>query len=239
MRFFFFAVTALLAACSSQDTFRLSNAAPGLNIARAALSSGSPEIALNVSNGILAKEPGNVPALLSQGDALSALGRLDDAEASYAKAVSIDARSIDGQIGLGRLRLRSDPEQAQALFLRVLQREPRNKIALNNLGVAYDLQGDHAVAQTVYRRLLGIDPTMRSAEVNLAVSMALSGRAPEAVQILRPLAGRPEASLRTRHDLAFALTMAGARQEGMRILAEGMTSDQVERALQGFEGLRP
>lgn len=239
MRFFFIAAMGLLAACSSQAPARLSNAAPGLNIARAALSSGSPEIALNVSNGILAKEPRNVPALLSQGDALNALGRLEDAEAAYTKAVSLDAGSIGGQIGLGRLLLRAEPAQAQALFLRVLQREPRNKIALNNLGITYDLQGDHAAAQTVYRRLLGIDPTMRSAEVNLALSMALSGRAPEAVQILRPLAGRPDASPRTRHDLAFALTMAGDREAAMRIMAKDMPSEQVERALQGFGGLGP
>jgi Flp pilus assembly protein TadD len=239
MRFFFMAAIALLAACSSQEAPRLSNAAPGINIAHAALASGSPDIALNVSNGILAREPRDVSALLTQGDALSTLGRLEEAEASYVKAVSLDPGSVGGQIGLGRLRLRSDPAQAQALFLRVLQREPRNKIALNNLGIAYDLQGNHAAAQTVYRRLLGADPTLRPAEVNLALSMALSGRAPEAVQILRPLAARPDATPRTRHDLAVALAMAGQRDEAARVMAEDMTPDQVEQALRGVGALGP
>lgn len=235
MRFFFIAAMAMLAACSSQEAPRLSNATPGINIAHAALASGSSEIALNVSNGILAKEPRDVPALITQGDALTALGRLEEAEASYGKAVSLDSGSIGGQIGLGRLRLRTDPAQAQTLFLRVLQREPRNKIALNNLGIAYDLQGDHAAAQAVYRRLLGADPTLRAAEVNLALSMALSGRAPEAVQMLRPLAGRFDATPRIRHDLAVALTMAGQRDEAAQVMAKDMTSDQVEQALRGFD----
>jgi Flp pilus assembly protein TadD len=239
MRFFFTAAMLLLAACSQQEAPRLSNAAPGINIAHAALASGSPEIALNVSNGILAREPRNVPALISQGDALSTLGRLEEAEASYAKAVNLNAGSIEGQIGLGRLRLRFDPAQAEALFLDVLQREPRNKIALNNLGIAYDLQGDHATAQAVYRRLLGTDPTLRSTEVNLALSMALSGRAPEAVHMLRPLAARLDAMPRTRHDFAVALVMAGQRDEAARVMAKDMTPDQLEQALQGFGALGP
>ncbi len=221
----------LLAACSGQAGPRLGTGQPGLNVARAALSAGSPEIALNVANAIVAKEPRNVDALSTQGDALSLLGRMDEAEASYAKALAANPGSVDVKIGLGRLRLRSDPAQAQALFLSVLEREPRNKVALNNLGIAYDLQGQHASAQAAYRQALGADPTMRAAEVNLALSMALSGKAADAVEILRPLASDPEASQRIRHDLAVALAISGDKQAAARVLNGDLTSDQVERAL--------
>lgn len=224
----------VLASCSGQDSPRLRTGQPGLNVARAALSAGSPEIALNVANAIVAKEPRNVDALSTQGDALSLLGRLDEAEASYAKALAADPGSLDVKIGLGRLRLRSDPAQAQVLFLSVLEREPRNKVALNNLGIAYDLQGEHASAQAAYRRALGADPTMRAAEVNLALSMALSGKAADAVEILRPLASDPEASQRIRHDLAAALAMSGDKQAAARVLNGDLTSDQIERALLAF-----
>jgi Flp pilus assembly protein TadD len=232
-------LVSLLAACAGHDSSRIGSGQAGLDVARAALSAGSPDISLNVTNAILAKEPGNAPALVSQGDALSALGRSDDAQASYAKALVSDPESIDAQIGLGRLRLSSDAAQAQLLFLKVLQREPRNTVALNDLGIAYDLQGQHASAQKVYREALGADPTMRAAEVNLALSMALSGQAPAAVELLQPLASAPDASRRLRHDLAVALAMAGDKPAAARILEADMTPEQVDRALLAFGELSP
>jgi Flp pilus assembly protein TadD len=237
MRIALIVLVSLLAACAGQDNSGFGSGEPGLNVARAALSGGSPDLALNVSNAILAKEPRNVPALLSQGDALSVLGRLEEAEASYAKALSANPESVDAQIGLGRLRLRSDPAQAQSLFLSVLQREPRNKAALNDLGIAYDLKGEHARAQSAYRRALAVEPTLRAAEVNLALSMALSGKAADAVQLLRPLASDPDASRRLRHDLAAALAIAGDKQAAARILSADMTPEQTERALLAYGAL--
>ncbi len=227
-------LVSLLAACANHDSSRFGNGQPGLDVARAALSGGSPNIALNVTSAILAKEPGNAPALVSQGDAFSALGRLDEAQASYAKALAGDPESTGAQIGLGRLRLSSDPAQAQLLFLNVLQREPRNTVALNDLGIAYDLQSKHASAQSAYRQALGADPAMRAAEVNLALSMALSGQAPAAVQLLKPLASVPDATRRLRHDFAVALAMAGDKPAAARILGADMTPEQVDRALLAY-----
>lgn len=232
-------LVSLLAACAGHDGSQVGNGLPGLDIARAALSGGSPDIALNVTNAILAKEPGNAPALVSQGDAFSALGRSDDAQASYAKALAGDPESVGALIGLGRLRLSSDPAQAQLLFLKVLQHEPSNTVALNDLGIAYDLQNRHANAQTVYRQALGADPTMRAAGVNLALSMAMSGQASAAVQLLKPLASAPDASRRLRHDLAVALAMAGDKQEAARILGADLTPEQVDRALLAYGELGP
>jgi Flp pilus assembly protein TadD len=229
----------LLAACANENGLRLANTLPGLNVARAALSGGSPDIALNVSNGILAKEPRNVPALLTQADALNLLDRPDDAGASYARALANSPDSSDAKIGLGRLQLRSDPAQAQASILSVLEREPRNKIALNNLGIALDLQGDHAKAQDAYRRALGLDPSMRAAEVNMALSLALSGHAADAVQILRPIAELPAATPQMRHDLAVALTLAGDQQGAARMLNGDLTPEQVQRALLAYRELSP
>jgi Flp pilus assembly protein TadD len=229
----------LLGACAGRDQSRIGNGQPGLNVASAALAGGSPDIALKVIGGILAKDPNNVPALLSQGDALNAMGRLPEARASYAKALAADPGSAAAQIGIGRLDLSADPAQAQALFLSALQHDPRNTVALNDLGIAYDLQGQHASAQGAYRRALGADPTMRAAEVNLALSMALSGRASEAVQLLKPLASDPAAPRRLRHDFAAALALAGDKQAAAQILRADMTPEQTERALVGYGEFAP
>ncbi len=229
----------LLAACAGHDSSRIGTGQPGLNVATAALAGGSPDIALNVTRGILANAPANVPALLSQGDALSALGRPEEAKASYAKALANEPGSVGAQIGLGRLALASDAAQAQVFFLGALQHDPSNKVALNDLGIAYDLQGQHVSAQGAYRKALGTDPTMQAAEVNLALSMALSGRAPQAVQLLKPLASEPNAPRRLRQDLAAALAISGDKQAAAQILSADMTPEQTERALQGYGEFGP
>jgi Flp pilus assembly protein TadD len=237
MRFSAIMLTLLLCACASQDIRSMGSGQPGLNVARAALAGGSPDLALRVADDILAKEPRDVPALLIQGDALVVLGRMEEARTSYTKALALDLGSVWAKIGLGRLRLRSDPTEAQSLFLSVLQREPRNVTALNNLGIAYDLQGEHLSAQSAYRRALSINPAMRAAEVNLALSMALSGRATEAVQLLRPLAADPNAAQPLRHDLAAVLAMAGDKQAAAQILSADLTPEQIERALVAYGAL--
>jgi tetratricopeptide (TPR) repeat protein len=223
-----------LAACGSPDGSRPGNGQPGLNVASAALAGGSPDIALNVTNGILAKEPDNVPALLSQADAFNALNRSTEAKSSYARALVAEPGSVAAQIGLARLALSSDPEQAQGLFLTALAQDPGNKIALNDLGIAYDLQGEHAKAQDAYRRALGADPSMRAAEVNLALSMALNGQAADAVRLLKPFATDPSASRRLRQDFAAALAISGDKQQAAKILSVDMTPEQTQRALLAY-----
>jgi Flp pilus assembly protein TadD len=225
----------LLGACASLDTSQLGSGMPGLNVASAALAGGSPEIALRVTDGILAKDPNNVPALLTQGDALSALGRPREARESYMKALIADPKSAMAQMEVGRLDLRTDPAHAQVLFLQALQHDPSNKTALNDLGIAYDLQGDHASAQAAYRKALGTDSTMRAAEVNLALSMALNGQAPEAVRLLQPIANDPNATRRVRDDFAAALAITGDKVAAAKILSANMTPEQTDRAVQAFE----
>lgn len=237
MRFVFLFVVMTLAGCSSQDPMHLSNRPPSLDVARAALSSGSPLVALNVTTGILATRPRDVATLLVQGEALVSLGRETEAEANFAKALEIEPGSIDGRMDMGRLRIHTAPAQAQTMFLSILHDSPRNKAALNNLGIVYDIQGNHRAAQGAYRQALDVDPMMQAAEVNLALSMALTGHAADAVSILRPLASSPGAVSLIRQDLALALTLSGGRLEAAQILSETMTPEQVEQTLQAYGAL--
>jgi Flp pilus assembly protein TadD len=228
-----------LAACAGDEPPTLRTGVPSVNVAEAALAAGAPQVALNVANGILANDKRDRAALLTQAEALSALGRPTEAEASYAELLNLDPESTPALIGMGRIRLRRDPAQAQVLFQSALQHEPRNTIALSNLGVALDLQGDHAGAQSAYRKALGLDPRSRAAQVNLALSMALSGHATEAVDMLRPYASGPDASPRVRHDLAAAMAIAGDAEGAGQLLGRDMSPTEVDRAVQSYRGLVP
>lgn len=202
-------------------------------MARAALRGGSPDTALQ----ILANSSGGASssaALILQGDALTALGRYEEAQIAYQSVLSRDPRSVGAQIGLGRLRLATDPASAEVLFLGALKSDPRNTTALNDLGVSRDLQNNHEGAQEAYRQALGIDPQMSAALVNLALSMAMTGKGNEAVRMLRPIAGAPDASPKMRHDLAAALTMAGRRDEAEQILKADLSPEDVRVALDAY-----
>lgn len=227
-----------LAACSAQTDSALTGR-PSLATARVALSTGSPAIALTVCTGLLEKHPDDTELLNCKGDALTSLGRNAEAVATYLAALKIDPRNGDSKLGLGRLRLATDPAAAEALFLEALTSNPRNAAALNDLGIARDLQGRHADAQTAYGEAIAAAPEQRAAQVNLALSLALSGRPAEAVRILRPIAERPTATARERHDLAAALAMDNKTEESARLLRQDLPGTEVDDAVNGFRSLPP
>jgi Flp pilus assembly protein TadD len=226
-----------LSACAS-TTSSLSPDQPGVDVARAALRGGSPQIALQILSGTLAKDPGNEAALVLQGDAFTILGQYDQAQASYSSALNRHPGSVGAETGLGRILLTHDPAGAEKMFLDVLTHDPRNTAALNDLGVARDLRGDHTGAQEAYRHALGIDPQLSAAQVNLALSMAMTGNATDAVRLLRPMAESPGASPKLRHDLAAALTMAGQRDEAAHILSADLSPEEVRQALDAYATAR-
>ncbi len=225
---------ALLVACSPRGTTGVGDGPPGLSVADAAMRGGSPEVALQIVDTVLAKNPNNEAALLTQGEALTELRRTDEASVSFTRALAQNPASVGAHIGLGRIRLASDPAGAEALFLEALQREPRNAVALNDLGIARDLQGNHAGAQDAYRQALGVAPDMSAAQVNLALSLAMSGQSRDAIQLLRPLATGAGASQQMRHDLAAVLTMGGDKTEAARILSQDLSASEVQQAMNAF-----
>ena len=224
-----------LAGCADTGTSNLTFGTPGLNVADAALRGGSPQVALQVTVGILARSPDNVEALAVRGDALTMLGQYDDASASFSRALQRDRSSIRAKTGLGRLRLATNPAEAEILFLEVLQSNPRDTTALNNLGIARDLQGRHQDAQLVYRQALGINPDMAAAQVNLALSFAMSGQGASAIRLIQPLASSPNASMKVRHDYAAVLAMSGRREEAERILSVDLSPAEVRQVMAEFE----
>ena len=209
---------------------------PGLNVAEAALRSGSGQIALQVSDNVLRDKPDNVAALEIKADALTLLGSLDEAAAIYETLLAKSPDSTRATIGLGRIKLTKDPAAAEALFQRVLKHDPNDLTALNNLGIARDLQGRHPEAQAAYRQALAIDAALTSAQVNMALSLAMSGRGAEAVKLLKPAASEPGASVKVKHDYAVVLAMAGQRAEAERVLAENLPPEEVRQVLDSVTG---
>ncbi len=244
MRILMLFLIAVLAGCANQAPGQAaSNSDPSnspLKVADVALQNGAPVVALRAMEGVLATDPRNSAALLRQAQAQQALGSFAAAETSYQRALAIDSRLDEARLGLAKIWLHTKPVQAEKILLEVLDRDPHNTAALNNLGVARDLQGKHADAQEAYRRALEVQPGLASARENLGLSLALSGNPQEGAQMLDQVAQEDGPSDRkARDNWAVALTLSGHSLEAGQVLQEELSKPDVSKALAGYQALQP
>ena len=228
----------LLASCAGDPRRMLSTQAPGLDVAEVALTHGMPDTALRIAEKKLASDRHDVAAMVMAADAQAALGRRDDAARGFDQALAIEPGNAEAALGLGRMKLATDPATAARLFLRVSKGDRHKIAALIDLGIAKDLLGQHGEAQTAYRRALAIEPDQLAANVNLGLSLALSGDPGQALTILRPLAAGPGATPRIRQDLAVALAVAGDNAAAASVLKRDVAAPQVARMVASYQLLR-
>ncbi len=226
-----------MAGCSDGGANRARNY-PSIKVAEEALRGGSAQIALQVAQGVLTHEPNNVDALLTQGDAQTSLGLLEEASTSYQKALKLQPGSVHGKTGLGRIRLISNPTEAIGLFEDVLRVEPQNVVVMNNLGIANDLLGQHQEAQAVYRKIGVIKPDMVAARINLALSLAMTGQSGEALRLIEPYVNDADATPKIRHDYAAILAMGGKESQAEEVLRRDLSSEEVRVAMQAYRDQR-
>jgi len=239
MRIPFIVAALALASCAAQPRLSGNVADTNLKLADAALQGGDPAMALQAADAVLDHKPNNVQALLREGDALAALGRTDQAALSYQRALTLAPGSRAARIGLGRIRLKSDPAAAERLFGEVIRAHPDDVVALNDRGIALDLEGQYEAAAASYRAALSLQPDNTAAEVNLALSLALAGRPQQAVTMLQPIAEAGSANQRIRDDLAVALAINGQTQAASDILSPELSRSEVTTAIAAYQALKP
>ena len=211
--------------------------APGpntLNVADAAIAGGDPAMALSVSQSVLQSDPNNLDALIHEADAYYALQRCPDAIAAYTLALKFEPKSSEAETGLGRCEIKTDPKAAEVSLMRAVQDDRQNAAALNDLGIARDLQGNFAGAADSYHQALLADPGLTAVEVNFGLSLALSGNGAEALQYLGPLAMSPDATPKIRQNYAAALVASGRDADARQVLSIDLPPDQVNTVLAGF-----
>lgn len=123
------------------------------------------------------------------------------------------------------VHLAGDPDSAEVLYLRALESEPDNALALYNLGVIRQSQQQPAEAALFFRKAIDSDPEMQSAHVNLAWAMRDLGDISEAVGILEALRlQRPDDPLVLFH-LGQMLIAAGNVDEGSQLINDAIEID--------------
>jgi tetratricopeptide (TPR) repeat protein len=184
---------------------------PDLEAGRRAVQLGDPKDALDPLARLLAKNPGNVPARLVLGQAQLALGRTDEAVATYRAVTTFAPGNALAWFDLGNAlsakAVKDDKAFAEAKrsYERALELNPRHADTYLNFAALYAMRRDPALArQTLLRaRAAAIaDPTIETelgvldgARKDLAASrdaftraLALNPRQPEALIGLGQLA---------------------------------------------------
>jgi tetratricopeptide (TPR) repeat protein len=128
---------------------------PDLDTARLALQTGRPGDALQPLQRLLAKNPGNVPAMLALGQAQLGLGKPADAVATFRKVTSASPNNSLAWFELGNAEAASAATDPAA----------------------------HAAARGAYERALALSP--RHAETYLSYAALLATRPDEALRILQ------------------------------------------------------
>ncbi len=126
------------------------------------------------------------------GNALFDLGRLDEAGASYARALELDADSVDAQIALAKvLRQTGRVAEAEQSSHRALQIAPNCAEALALLGEIQADRGRFTDAETLFGRSLAISPGHAEAWAGLARYRKMGAGDADWLAAARRLVGGP------------------------------------------------
>lgn len=181
-----------------------------------ALQTGRPDVAIQMLGIALTANEG-IPALHGMmGEALQAVGQLDEATDSYRRAVTLAPNSAPIHANLGNAFLqRGMLEEAVAAYQRALGLDPRSAATHNNLGNALTQLGRFDEAIAAYGCALAADPTYATAHNNLGDVFRARhefGRATECYR--QALTIEPDYAL-AHCNLGIALTDQGSPDEAI------------------------
>lgn len=150
--------------------------------------------AVDLLGAAIASAPGHAPAHADLADALLALGRVDEALASYRRALALKPDFVEAHNNLAlALRELDRPGEALAALERAVALRPDFPEAHNNLGMLLEAQGRPGEAIASLERALALRPGYPDALNNLGNALQAAGRLDDALHAYEALlAARPD-----------------------------------------------
>lgn len=169
--------------------------------------------------------PNNTETHNNLGNALKALGKLDDAAECYRQAIRVDANHALAHFNLGSLSHQQKRlDDAVTCYRNVLVLNPRHVEALLNLGIVLKDQGEFDEAIATCRQALKIRPDFVPAYINLANVCGATGELEEAIEnYLRALEFEPQ-NLDALNNLATAYKSTGRSTEAVEVCRRAVES---------------
>lgn len=149
--------------------------------------------------------------------------RWEEAEACYAQVFALERDSLEGRIGMGRVRLaQRRGEEALTEFRRAVKLQPRAARTHNHLGVALLQLEQAAAAETAFRAALQAEPEFVAARLNLGSALLAQGRADEAIAGYQELLRTDPSNYAARIKLGRTLAQLGRTDEALAQYAEAV-----------------
>ncbi|MEO8445240.1 MAG: tetratricopeptide repeat protein [Gammaproteobacteria bacterium] len=187
---------------------------------------GDHAAAVGLMDAALRAAPGLAPCCSNRGNALLALGRVEDAIASFQKAISIDRNLAEAHLNLGNaLQQQGQPDEAIASYRRALRLKPQSAETHYNLGRVYESQAKMTDAVRSYGRAVALLPDYAEAHFNLGNAYHATGALAEAIASY-------QRAVNLKPDYAEAHNNLGAQFEARGDLAEATASYGRALALQ-------
>jgi predicted TPR repeat methyltransferase len=162
----------------------------------------------------------------SLGTAFSRLGRLDEAETAYRRALQTDPGFAAAHRELGELlERRGRLHEARQSLEAALQIEPRSPRALSVMGKILLLLGDHPAAVACYRAAAAADPNGAAPQINLGLALQVSGDVEGSLEALRRATAKAPGDANAHAHLAAALIHFGRASEAVGSAREAIRLD--------------
>jgi protein O-GlcNAc transferase len=166
-------------------------------------------------------------AFLRLGSITKKLGRIDDAEHAFRRALEIDARSALALRLLGSLAMHRGAYETAVDYLKRASEIDEDPGIFSILGVALRNTGNAREAEEAYRTAIRMDPNYEEAHYNLGVLLRLSDRPSEAQIHLRKALALDPVFAAAHRELGFVLVLMQRRADAE---AEGHLRRAVELA---------
>jgi protein O-GlcNAc transferase len=177
---------------------------------------GRHEAAVDLMGKAIAQN-GKVPAFHNNlGNAMTALGRLDDAGVCYVQAILLKQDYAEAHYNLGvTLQTQGRFDAAATSYRRAVSHKPNHAAAYGNLGNVLQEQGKLDEAVAAYRKALSHRPDYAEAQGNLANVYKLQGRLVEAAEgYARALSVKPQYA-EGHNNLGLVLMAQGKLEEAV------------------------
>lgn len=147
---------------------------------------GRPDEAIDLLEQAIAGAPDFADFHGNLGNVLTALGRLEAAEASHRRAIALDGTRADFHSNLGVLfRVAGQGGLAEAEYWRAIELDPKHFRAYNNLGMLYAARDDIKSAVQYYCKSITLMPQHPDGYKLLGLAYYSTGQLEEAAEVFR------------------------------------------------------
>jgi tetratricopeptide (TPR) repeat protein len=197
-----------------------------LALARLELGRGRPAPAMVEVEKVLKRDPRQLDALMLKSDVQELQGDAEGALRTLAQAAQSAPQSPFPWLRIGMVEhQRRRYEAAQAAYLKTLELDSRQSMALNNLAaMAVDRKADLKRAEDWARSALALSPKSAAYIDTLASVLRAQGRQAEAVQAWREALVLSPKSAEMKFHLGRALAEIGQSAEARKVLTELLTN---------------